>query len=279
MPIYADFNKTGHYRQCNHLLNIVSNIKEESMKNYMEQSFNLRYFEMNKHGTASPVTILTLLEETAAEHCHQIGHCLYSLEKKNIGWVLTSGVLDMVRYPRYRENITIRTWLSKLSLVKGHRENVIYDEEEKIIGKAKGSWVFYDIEKRKPIPIFNEIKMNWGLEQEISAEENFDLINHADESFLKTEYNVYRSDVDSYNHVNNIRYFNFLLESLPEEVEENYFLKIINAKFFAEAKLGEKIQVYINDNLGGDNFLHTMKSDTGNKTLAKAHSPWEKMYA
>ena len=133
------------------------------MDKYLDKNFELRYFEMNKYGEASPTTILTILEETAAEHCYHIGHCLYSLERQNIGWVLLSGVINMTRYPKYKECVTIRTWISKYSLFKGHRENIVLDSSGNIIGKAKGIWAFFDIEKRRPSPVFEEIKLKWGI--------------------------------------------------------------------------------------------------------------------
>ena len=247
------------------------------MDTFFDQSYNLRYFEMNKHGMASPTTILTLLEETAAEHCHNIGYNLYNLENQNIGWVLISGIIDMIRYPKYKENITIRTWLSKYSLVKGYRENIIFDGEGNEIGKAKGIWVFYDIQKRKPVPIFDDIKSGWGFKQETSIELDLELIKKTDDGSFTTEFDVFRSDVDSNKHVNNIRYFHFLLETLPEEILDKYFLKTINAKFFSEAKLGEKIKVYINDNMGTNKYLHTMKSCSNDNILVKGYSQWEKM--
>lgn len=111
---------------------------------------------------ASPITILTLLEETAAAHSHDIDYCHYNLLSKNIGWILVSGTIEMVRYPRYRENITIRTWISKFTLVKEYRENIIFDDEGNEIGRAKGIWVFFDIEKKKPVPIFDAIKIKMG---------------------------------------------------------------------------------------------------------------------
>ena len=107
------------------------------MEKYFEKQFELRYFEMNNFGEAASTTILTLLEETAAEHCYSINHSLYDLEKQNIGWVLVSGIMTMNRYPIYKEKIIIRTWLSSYSMIKGIRENIIYDEKRNIIGKAK----------------------------------------------------------------------------------------------------------------------------------------------
>ncbi len=73
------------------------------INNYFDKQFELRYFDMNGLGIASPTTILTLLEETAAEHCCSINHNLYQLEKQNIGWVLFAGIIQMERYPRYKE--------------------------------------------------------------------------------------------------------------------------------------------------------------------------------
>ena len=130
---------------------------------YFDKQFELRYFEMNKLGLAKPTIMLALLEETAADHSRSIGHSLFNLLEKNVGWVLVSGVLQMHRYPNYKEKITIRTWLSDYTLIKGYRENIIYDEKNNIIGSAKGLWVFFDIDKRKPIPIFKEIKRKMVL--------------------------------------------------------------------------------------------------------------------
>jgi medium-chain acyl-[acyl-carrier-protein] hydrolase len=135
-----------------------------------EKQFELRYFEMNRYGEASPMTLLTLLEETASEHFISINYSLFDLIKQNIGWVLLSGVMNIDRYPRHKEKIIIRTWLSSYSAVKGIRENIICDESGNIIGRAKGLWLFYDIEKRRPVQIFDDIKTKWSYNSESSID-------------------------------------------------------------------------------------------------------------
>jgi acyl-ACP thioesterase len=241
------------------------------------KEFELRYFEMDKHGIISPTTILTLLEETAADHCFDIGHDLYSLESQNIGWILISGRINMLRYPKYKEKVKIQTWVSKFTLVKGYRENLIIDNEGLIIGKAKGIWVFYDIKRRRPAPVFEDIKTKWGINKNTSTEIENNLIDPITNSKSKIEFNVYRSDVDSNKHVNNIKYFHWLIESLPEEILDNYLLENINARFYSEAQYGEKILVYANENSQDNSFNHTMKSNVDNKTLAAAHTKWKKI--
>jgi acyl-ACP thioesterase len=229
---------------------------------------------MNKHGMASPTTILTLLEETAADHCYAIGHSLYSLESQNIGWVLISGSITMSRYPKYKETIQIQTWLSKFSLIKGYRENIIIDNSGRVIGKAKGIWIFYDIQHKRPVPIFEDIKTKWGIESAVSAEIDTRLINPVIKGRQEMEFDVCRSDVDSNKHVNNIKYFHWLIESLPDTILDEYLLETINAKFYSDAKFGEKIQVYVDSDIENNTFMHAMKNAFDNKLIVAAHTKW-----
>ncbi|MDR2088654.1 MAG: hypothetical protein LBP73_04790, partial [Clostridiales Family XIII bacterium] len=84
---------------------------------------------------------------------------------------------------------------------------------------------------------------------------------------------VYKSDIDSNKHVNNIRYFHWLIESLPDETAERLFLRRIDARFYSEAKYGEKIRIYREEPAPGV-FLHTMRSNADNRLFAAAHSVW-----
>jgi len=243
------------------------------MENSFDKKYELRYFEMDRRGTVSPTTVLTLLEETAAEHCHDIDHGLYSLERRSIGWVLVSGAIDMHRYPGYRESITIRTWISRYTLLRGYRENLILDDSGAVIGKAKGLWVFYDIEKKKPRPIFDEIKSRWGINPEVSMDVNEDSIKIINgDAGYQLEYDVRRSDVDSNKHVNNIKYYHWLVESLPDDITDEYVLKKVNAKFYSEARYGEKIRIQARHDPGQNVFLHTMRSNLDDRLLAAAHT-------
>ncbi len=247
------------------------------MENYFEKQFELRYFEMNNFGEAASTTILTLLEETAADHCYSINHSLYDLEKQNIGWVLLSGIMIMDRYPRYKEKIIIRTWLSTYSMIKGIRENIIYDEKRNIIGKAKGLWVFFDIMRRRPIQIFDSIKERWSYCNEESI--NHDItkkIKATDSGIHSKEFKVNRFDVDTNQHVNNIRYLQWLMESIPDYLIDNYYLHSIDGRFIAEAQYGDTILSFTERDIGDNSFIHTIKTQKNNKVCATAKTSWKK---
>lgn len=250
------------------------------MENYFEKQFELRYFEMNKMGVSSPTTILTLLEETAADHCDSINQSLYHLLAKNVGWVLLSGALVMDRYPKYKEKITIRTWLSSYSSIKGFRENLIFDEQQNIIGRGKGLWLFFDIEKRKPIQIFDTFIQNWSFCNEQSLTHNIaKKIEPINEAIYTKEFHVHRFDTDMNKHVNNIRYLQWTMESIPDEMVDYYFLHAIEGRFIAEAQLGDTVISLTQKGELPNTFIHTIKVKETNKVCAVANTIWKKIYA
>ncbi|MCT4615192.1 MAG: thioesterase [Marinifilaceae bacterium] len=250
------------------------------IKTYFDKEFELRYFEMNKFGFASPTTVLTLLEETAADHCISINHSLYQLGEQNIGWVLISGYMQMYRYPKYKEKITIRTWLSKYTTIKGFRENIIYDEQNNIIGRAKGLWIFFDIERRRPTEIFSDIKDKWSHNKEESIDHNISQrIDAVLNSDLEIKFKVNRYDTDMIKHVNNIRYLQWVIESTPEEIVDNYYLYSIDGRFISEAHLGQTI-ISLTKNIeietSDKSYIHSIKIEGTDKDCATAKTVWKK---
>lgn len=246
------------------------------MKNYFEKQFELRYFEMNEFGEASATTMLMLLEETAADHCYDVNYSLYDLVAQNVGWVLLSGVMEMIRYPKYKEKITIRTWLSSYSMIKGFRENVIFDEQGEIIGRSRGLWVFFDIERRRPIQIFDAIKEGWSSDSTLSIEHNISKkIEVLDVANFSKKFKVNRFDTDMNEHVNNIRYLQWLMESLPKEIVDNFFLVKIDGRFITEALYNDTI-ISLTKGDVENSFIHSIKIQGSNKVCATAQTFWKK---
>jgi medium-chain acyl-[acyl-carrier-protein] hydrolase len=248
------------------------------MRNYFDKQFELRYFEMNEFGVASPTTILTLLEETAADHCYSINYSLYQLAEQKIGWVLISGIMQMERYPSYKEKITIRTWLSKYTTIKGFRENIIYDEQNNIIGRAKGLWVFFDIDRRRPVQIFDDIMEKWSFCNEESIDYNISKkIKAVENSDYELSFKVNKYDTDMIKHVNNIRYLQWVVESVPDEIIDNYYLYPIDGRFIAEAHYGQTIISLTKNDTKDISFMHSIKIQGNDKVCATAKTIWKKI--
>jgi len=242
-----------------------------------QKQFDLRYFEMDQYGEASPTTILTLLEEAAADHCLAIKHSLFDLVNQNIGWVLLSGYMQMERYPLYKERITIRTWLSKYTSIKGSRENIIYDEQGSVIGRAKGLWLFFDIKRRRPVQIFDDIKEKWGcIPEESITHDIAENIGAIDSAKHKKNFLVYRYDMDTNKHVSNVRYLQWLLETIPDDIIENCYLHSIDGRYVREAQYGHTIESLAELETDTGIFMHAIKDLDSNRVCSIARTVWRK---
>lgn len=248
------------------------------MENYFDKEFELRYFEMNKSGEASPIAMLTLLQETAADHCNSIGHSLFSLMSENLGWVLLSGVMQMDRYPKYKEKIIIRTWISTYHSIRGFRENIIFDENYNVIGRAKGLWVFYNIERRRPTKILKDFKEKWSSSEEVCIEHDItNKIEAIDSAESMIEFKVNMYDMDTNKHVNNIRYLQWLMESIPEDILDNYYLYAIDGRFIAEAQYGDVIVSLTKRDTNENTFIHTIRVKGEDKVCATGKTIWRRI--
>jgi medium-chain acyl-[acyl-carrier-protein] hydrolase len=240
-----------------------------------EKQFDLRYFEMDQYGWASPTTILTLLEEAAADHCLSMKHSLFDLFNQNIGWVLLSGYMQMERYPLYKEKITIRTWISKYTSIKGIRENIIYNEQGSIIGRAKGLWLFFDIKRRMSVRIFDDIKEKWSCFPEESIMYDINKkIEAIDSARYKKSFLVHRYDMDSNKHVNNLRYLQWLIETIPNEITDNFYMHSIDGRFVGEAQFGHTIESLTEHENEAHKFIHTIKDLDSNQVCSIGRTVW-----
>ena len=182
----------------------------------------------------------------------------------------------MDRYPIYKEKIIIRTWLSRYSPIRGFRENIIFDEKRNIIGRAKGLWMFYDIKKRRPVQIFDDIRNKWSSSDEECIHHDITTrLESTNSSIHAREFKVNRFDVDMYDHLNNIKYLQWLLESTPELITDHFHLKSIDGRFIAEAHYGDRIFSFIENDSRENSFVHTIKTERDNSVCATAKTVWE----
>src|SRR5699024_7855879 len=242
-----------------------------------EKQFELRYFDMGPHGQASPVTILTLLEEAAADHCLSIGHSLYDLLEQGIGWVLLSGRMVMERYPEYKEKITIKTWLSELGTCRGTRENLIFGEQGDVIGRAKGFWLFFDIKRRRPARVFKDILEKWSVDPKESIKDKIHRkIEPITSAKYKNEFSIRRFDMDSNEHVNNLRYLQWAMESIPEKIRDHCHLHNIGGHCGGEPQYGHTVESLAEPNSQEKTFIHTIRDIDNDQICSTARSVWKK---
>ena len=245
------------------------------MATIFESKYEINFYDLSQYEEATPMTMLRLLQETAGDHHFPIGENVIDLYRRNLGWVLLAGVMQFDRYPKYKEKIRIQTWLSQYKSIRGIRENLVLDERGEIIGRAKGLWLFFDVEKRRPAPIPDKFKQQWGLYPQSSID--FDVnttIPVLDDGEIMDVIKVKKFDIDANKHVNNLRYFQWLIEVVPDNVWKDNFLYQIQGKFLHEANYGDQLLIYTKIVKMNKEYLHTVFDLTTNKVCVTARTIW-----
>lgn len=240
------------------------------------KTFDVHYYEIDKYQEATPVSILNYLEETAICHSEAVGHGIGKLLEKDMGWILNRWKVNMVRYPKWNEKIRIETWPSSFERFYANREFRIFDDGGKEIGKASSLWIFINIVKKRPQRIPCEIGEAYGVETAriFDSFHDFKDAAHRGEGI---DFYVRRSDIDTNNHVNNTKYLEWMLESLPEEAQRNFILRDFEILYKKETTYGNSI-ISNCSSIGSDNegidFLHSIKEKDKEIELAEAKTNW-----
>ncbi len=239
-----------------------------------QERFKIRATEVDFDQKATLPAICNLLQEVAGNHARELQFDITDLQENKLTWVLHRLCVKMDSYPDWREMITIQTWPSSGDGLRAYRDFLILDSDGNTIGKSLSYWLMMDIESRRPTRIPKEI-----LEM---APKNVDhVLPVSDARFAAIEgsastqtYTVRKSDLDLNKHVNNVKYIEWALSSLPDDRKINE----IDIKFMAEAVLGDSIvaESKEGDDSNSDAF-HQIRRKSDQKILALALSNFTEM--
>lgn len=80
-------------------------------------------------------------------------------------------------------------------------------------------------------------------------------------------------------HVNNIRYLQWAIESIPDDIIDKYYLHSIDGRFISEAHYGQTVVSITKDVQQTSNdksFIHSIKIEGTDKVCATAKTIWKK---
>ena len=234
--------------------------------------FRVRSYEMDVHGNVSIQTICNYLQEIAGLHAAELGVSVIDLMKKNMTWVLSRLHVMLQKYPRWGEEIKIETWPSGAEGLYAIRDFVITATDKTPVGKATSSWMIIDLSRQKPIqmPDFvHELRVN---NRPRAIDDPFDKMPKISKVDYEAQFNVRRSDLDINQHVNNVNYIEWAVESVPHERFRQMKLSELEINFRMESKYGDR--VIAQTEVQEASCLHKLIRSGDNRELALAKTKW-----
>lgn len=243
----------------------------------LRKEFDIFTMELDFDGFVSLPRLCKCAMDLADSHAIELGWGMESLFERKQGWVLVQFHMKVDEYPFGRGKIDVKTWPSGSESRFAFREFQFFKDGSSIpFAVASSNWVLMDLEKGRPIRVFDHIHNSWEIDKTRTLENNFDVIKtNGNYSFAKL-FPVRLSDIDILKHVNNIRYIDCILESVPGDIWKNYEISELWVEFRKQAVFGDTIETKIiesqNDS-GNDEieFIHILdKEGAENITFARA---------
>lgn len=218
----------------------------EQMNQTGEKKFEILLHEVNHRGVARLTSLCNFMQAAADFHSRSLGTSMAHLEEKGLTWVYARFRIQMARYPRCYETVSVRTWRSRIERALAFREFELKDQEGSLLAAATSAVALIDKKTRKPVPIPGEMSSQFSELPKSSLAGSFSRI---DGSELKTSppmnFPVLKQDIDINGHVNNVSYISWLIESLPEEVLEKQYCSFLEIHYRAEAFYGSPVRAEI----------------------------------
>ena len=239
-----------------------------------EESFRVRTYEADHHGLARPVAILNYLQEVAGSHAERLGFSVNRLLSTGLTWVLSRSHVRFLRDPGVGEELTVRTWPSGRRGLHAFREYEVLDGAACLAAVGKGSWLLLNLESKGPVRI-EKVVPAYPPTARRAIEDDFDPLPALASAEYELPFRVRIGDLDINQHVNNVVYAGWALETLPEEWQQRYRLAEIEIAYRSEAFFGSRIAARAQSLADGrPGFLHQLADGADGRELTRLRTLW-----
>jgi acyl-ACP thioesterase len=238
-----------------------------------ESEYDVRAGEIDRSGKMTVPSLLQLMQETSLKHIIKLKASIWDLKESS--WVLLAEQLKIIHLPRLGDKVFIRTYPAGVRKIYAYRDYWIYNQDGQVIATAATTWTLMNLTSRKIVPIPEYIVQLPVPSEFEKLELSAMRVPFTSQDYHSTEFKIGYFHLDWNDHVNNIHYTRFMLESVPELLSTSTVSKM-DIVFKGEAMLDEQLRV--NSYYDKDNHQsHHKIINEKNKEISIASFCWDEV--
>ncbi|XP_051113156.1 palmitoyl-acyl carrier protein thioesterase, chloroplastic-like [Andrographis paniculata] len=267
------------------------------------QSFVIRSYEIGPDKTATMETLMNLLQETALNHVAMSGlagdgfGATRQMSIRKLIWVVTRIHVQVQKYSSWGDVVEIDTWVDAAGKNGMRRDWIIREyNTQKVITRATSTWVIMNRETRRLSKMPDDVKSEllpffFNRRAIVEGEEdttrdNIDKLTDQTADAIKTGLAPRWSDMDANQHVNNVKYIGWILESVPINILENYYMRSMTLEYRRECRQSNQLQSLTKTkpaNIPPDHHqqqqewecTHLLQMEDNNAEIVRGRSIWQ----
>jgi medium-chain acyl-[acyl-carrier-protein] hydrolase len=246
--------------------------------NVLREVYQIRSYEVDCRNRLSILAMFSFMQEAASKHAAALGVSIHQLISENFTWLLSRLKIKIASYPGWNDRIQIGTWPSGTQQLFALRDFAIKDGHDRIIAAAVSAWLVIDLQKRRPVRIAPFVERLKPVEGSHILPDRLDKLPALSRHDHERNFTVRYSDLDINQHVNNVRFVEWVIEGVPSGVLKTSVPAEIEINFSAEAFYEDQIQsacCCIDPNHTG--FLHRLTRRQDGRELARARTVWRQV--
>jgi acyl-ACP thioesterase len=216
-----------------------------------QETFPVRFGAIDKSDRLTLDAMFQFFQEAATSHAENLRVGREEMAKTGQGWVLSRMSVLADRRPEYSETITVRSWPRGGEKLFAIRNFDIRDKDDVPAVSARSAWIIVDIEKRRPIrpqSIMDNLPLNVGMEALTETDRDTGLVSCgslAERSDLQkaAERKALYTDIDYNGHVNNVRYIQWIEDTLDPLLLEKADKIRLDINYLSEILGGETVEI------------------------------------
>jgi medium-chain acyl-[acyl-carrier-protein] hydrolase len=190
-------------------------------------------------------------------------------------WVITNYEIDITKMPRVEQTVMITTEAMSYNKFFCYRNFWIHDEVGNQLMEIRATFVLMDRVNRKMGHVIEEIIAPYQSEKikKILRAPLIEAINEEE----KVSYRVRFSDIDSNQHVNNAKYYDWILDVLGFDFLTTYVATYVNMRFIKEVEYGAVVESVFERSQKDGEILTKHRIDVDGVPHAEANILWRPM--
>lgn len=216
----------------------------DEIKKIWTDKYRINWYEADANNGLSLTSLCNYLQVSAFRHAQHLGFDYTRKDGFDGLWVLVRLLIKMDKYPEWEDEITVDTWHRGAEGMVAMRDYMIRDDKGEKLGAVSSYWFVLDpATRRAVVPEVSE-EARSTIHTEKALEENPERILIKKDMPLISTLTASYTDLDKYNHVNNTRYIDWILNLFPPDMHKQYVISSFMIEFLSEVLYGEEIRIF-----------------------------------